>query len=75
VRPGFTITEMTAERLEEARFRQVIAETIPIGRPARPEEVAAPIVWLLSAEASFVTGSCLDVSGGGFSVADAPRAG
>lgn len=75
VRPGFTITDMTAERLEDARFRQVIAETIPIGRPARAEEVAAPIVWLLSAEASFITGSYLDVSGGGFSVADAPRTG
>ncbi|HWA72345.1 MAG TPA: SDR family oxidoreductase [Polyangiaceae bacterium] len=73
VRPGFTITELTRDRLEDARFRQVITETIPLGRPARVEEVAAPIAWLLSSEASFITGTCLDVSGGGFSIADAPR--
>ena len=73
VRPGFTITDMTRHRLADATFRQVIAETIPIGRPARVEEVAAPIVWLLSDEASFITGTCLDISGGGFAIADSPR--
>ncbi|RYZ10135.1 MAG: SDR family oxidoreductase [Myxococcales bacterium] len=73
VRPGFTITDMTKARLEDAGFRQVIAETIPIGRPARVEEVAAPIAWLLSSEASFITGACLDISGGGFAIASAPR--
>lgn len=73
VRPGFTITDMTRDRLDDPRFRQLISETIPLGRPARAEEVAAPIAWLLSSDASFVTGTCLDVSGGGFSIADAPR--
>ena len=73
VRPGFTITDMTRHRLEDAAFRQVIAETIPLGRPARVEEVAAPIAWLLSNEASFITGTCLDISGGGFAIADSPR--
>jgi NAD(P)-dependent dehydrogenase (short-subunit alcohol dehydrogenase family) len=72
VRPGFTITDMTQHRLEDAAFRQVIAETIPLGRPARVEEVAAPIAWLLSNEASFITGTCLDISGGGFTVAASP---
>lgn len=75
VRPGFTITDMTKGRLEDAAFRQVIAETIPLGRPARVEEVAAPIAWLLSNEASFITGTCLDISGGGFAIANSPRQG
>jgi NAD(P)-dependent dehydrogenase (short-subunit alcohol dehydrogenase family) len=75
VRPGFTITDMTKDRLQDATFRQVITETIPIGRAARAEEVAAPIVWLLSSEASFITGTCLDVSGGGFAIASTPRQG
>lgn len=75
VRPGFTVTEMTEERLSDAAFMRLIAETIPIGRPARVEEVAAPIVWLLSSEASFITGTCLDVSGGGFRIADVARDG
>ena len=39
-----------------------------LGRPARVEEVARPIVWLLSDAASFITGTCLDISGGGFNV-------
>jgi NAD(P)-dependent dehydrogenase (short-subunit alcohol dehydrogenase family) len=73
VRPGFTVTEMTEERLGDAAFMRVIAETIPIGRPARVEEVAAPIVWLLSSDASFITGTCLDISGGGFRIAGATR--
>jgi NAD(P)-dependent dehydrogenase (short-subunit alcohol dehydrogenase family) len=73
VRPGFTITDMTRHRLDDAAFRQVIAETIPLGRPARLEEVAAPIAWLLSNEASFITGTCLDIAGGGFSIANSPR--
>lgn len=73
VRPGFTITDMTRHRLDDERFRRVIAETIPLGRPARVEEVAAPIAWLLSSDASFITGTCLDISGGGFAIADAPR--
>jgi NAD(P)-dependent dehydrogenase (short-subunit alcohol dehydrogenase family) len=73
VRPGFTVTEMTKDRLQDAAFRQVIEQTIPLGRPARVEEVAAPIAWLLSSEASFITGTCLDISGGGFAIASAPR--
>lgn len=75
VRPGFTITDMTKDRLEDPAFCQVISETIPLGRPARVEEVAAPIAWLLSNEASFITGACLDISGGGFAIASAPRQG
>ena len=75
VRPGFTSTNMTQHRLEDASFRRVISETIPLGTPARVEEVAAPIAWLISNEASFITGTCIDVSGGGFAIASAPREG
>ena len=37
---------------------------IPLGRVGRPEEVAALIHYLVSAEASFTTGQCYDISGG-----------
>jgi NAD(P)-dependent dehydrogenase (short-subunit alcohol dehydrogenase family) len=68
VRPGFTATETTEARLQDPEFLAALSATIPIGRPARVEEVARPIVWLLSDAASFITGTCLDISGGGFVV-------
>ncbi len=68
VRPGFTATDATEPRLRDPAFLAALSSTIPIGRPARVEEVARPIVWLLSDAASFITGTCLDVSGGGFTV-------
>jgi NAD(P)-dependent dehydrogenase (short-subunit alcohol dehydrogenase family) len=66
VRPGMTRTDMTSETLGDPAKHQAIAATIPIQRIAEASEVARPILWLLSPEASFVTGALLDVSGGGF---------
>jgi len=69
VRPGYTLTPMTDARPE---VLAAIAATLPIQRAAQPEEVAKPILWLLTDEASFVTGARLDVSGGGFLIPGAP---
>ena len=60
VRPGVTITDMTAGATA------AMAATIPMNRFATADEVAAPILWLLSDEASFIAGARLDASGGGF---------
>ena len=43
---------------------QAAAGLIPMRRPGRADEVAAAIVWLLSAQASYTTGAIIDVSGG-----------
>ena len=40
------------------------ANTIPIGRHGLPNEVANLVLWLVSEEASYVTGSCIEISGG-----------
>ncbi|HXM84643.1 MAG TPA: SDR family oxidoreductase [Stellaceae bacterium] len=58
VRPGFIDTEIQPP----GRSAQV-GPTLPMGRPGRAEEVAQAILWLLSQEASYVSGAVLDVTG------------
>jgi NAD(P)-dependent dehydrogenase (short-subunit alcohol dehydrogenase family) len=41
-----------------------LADTIPLGRPGRPAEVAGAVAWLLSVDASYTTGAILRVAGG-----------
>ena len=63
LRPGHIYTEMHASGGEPGRVDRV-KDSIPMGRGGQPEEVARAILWLASAEASFVTGTFLDVTGG-----------
>lgn len=63
VRPGVIKTDIHASGGEPDRVDRVAAG-VPMQRGGEPEEVARCILWLLSAEASYVTGSLLDVSGG-----------
>jgi NAD(P)-dependent dehydrogenase (short-subunit alcohol dehydrogenase family) len=63
VRPGFTYTEIHASGGEPDRMERV-KHLVPMKRGGQPEEVAHAILWLLSEEASYSTGTCIDVSGG-----------
>ncbi len=63
VRPGFIYTELHAKGGEPQRVERV-KTSVPMQRGGSPEEVAAAILWLLSPEASYITGAILDVSGG-----------
>ncbi len=49
---------------EAADFRRQLAANVPLGRLARPEEIAAAVVFLASGQSSFITGSSLYVDGG-----------
>lgn len=65
VRPGVTDTDMI-ERMRSGPIRAQMEATIPMQRYGRAEEVAAAVIWLLSDDASFVTGAHINVGGGGF---------
>ena len=68
VAPGPTMVERVAKKweLRGAEEREKILRNIPLGRPAQPEEIAAPILFLASDDASYITGACIDVNGGSF---------
>lgn len=59
VAPGFIATDMTAE-LDESELKK----TIPMGRFGQPEEVAALVSFLVSDEASYITGQTINIAGG-----------
>jgi 2-deoxy-D-gluconate 3-dehydrogenase len=62
VAPGWVETDLTA-RMEDWKRDEVDAR-IPIGRWARPEEIAGAVAWLVSEDASYVTGTIVSVDGG-----------
>jgi NAD(P)-dependent dehydrogenase (short-subunit alcohol dehydrogenase family) len=63
VRPGVIYTDIHASGGEPGRVDRVKA-AVPMKRGGQPEEVARAILWLLSDEASYITGAIVDVSGG-----------
>ncbi len=63
VRPGFIHTDIHADGGEPGRVERLTPQ-IPLKRGGQPDEVAHTIAWLLSDEASYITGSLLDVAGG-----------
>ncbi len=63
VRPGFIYTEMHGSGGEPGRVDR-LKDSLPMKRGGYPVEVANAIIWLLSDEASYTTGTFIDVSGG-----------
>jgi len=64
VAPGWVATDMAAPALENPKTRDRVFATIPLGRVGKPEEIAAPILFLCTDHAGFITGEILNVNGG-----------
>lgn len=62
--PGWVETEMNAGARRESSFYEGVRSQIPMGRWARPEEIASVALFLASDAASFMTGSVVIVDGG-----------
>lgn len=64
VAPGWVDTEMTKDALGDSKRREGIAQAIPLGKIATPEDIAGPVAFLCSDWARHITGEILNVNGG-----------
>lgn len=64
VAPGWVDTDMSRPALDDPRSSNEILRTIPLGRVGKPEEIAAPILFLCTEHAGFITGEVFNVNGG-----------
>jgi len=64
VAPGWVMTDMSQPAMDDPSTRERVLSTIPLGRIGTPEEIAAPILFLCTEYAGFITGEILNVNGG-----------
>lgn len=64
VAPGWVDTDMARPALTDPEMRERILSVLPLGRVAKPEEVAVPILFLCTDHAGFITGEIFNVNGG-----------
>jgi 3-oxoacyl-[acyl-carrier protein] reductase len=64
VAPGWVDTDMSKPALDDPKIGDQIRRTIPLGRAGKPEEIAAPVLFLCTEHAGFITGEVFNVNGG-----------
>lgn len=63
IMPGFTLTPLVAETIDAEELQKQVKECL-LRRPASPEEIAGPIVFLASQQAAYMNAAVIEVSGG-----------
>jgi len=69
IRPGATETDWTSEGFNDPQHRGAIERSIAMGRYAKPDEIAVPVMALFSEPFAFLSGAVIDASGGGYMIA------
>ena len=64
VAPGWVDTDMSRPAINDPKSGEEIRRTIPLGRVGTPEEIAAPVLFLCTEYAGFITGEIFNVNGG-----------
>lgn len=64
VAPGWVDTDMSRPALDDPSSGEEIRREIPLGRVGKPEEIAAPVLFLCTEHAGFITGEVFNVNGG-----------
>src|SRR6266849_6207739 len=64
VAPGWVDTDMSLPALDDPKSGEEIRREIPLGRVGKPEEIAAPVLFLCTEHAGFITGEVFNVNGG-----------
>jgi 3-oxoacyl-[acyl-carrier protein] reductase len=64
VAPGWVATEMSSNTLSDPETSKKVLSLIPLGRPAHVDEIAAPVLFLCTPFAGFISGEIFNVNGG-----------
>lgn len=64
VAPGFIVTQQSARSRTDPAHVAAVSLRTPMGRWGQPEDIAGPVLFLASAAAGFMTGTCLAIDGG-----------
>ena len=64
VSPGFIVTPLTENIMDNPAYTDMITSRTPLGRAGKPDEVADAVLFLASSKASYITGADLCIDGG-----------
>jgi NAD(P)-dependent dehydrogenase (short-subunit alcohol dehydrogenase family) len=64
VAPGFIVTEQSAKSRTDPKHVEAVSRRTPMGRWGQPSDIAAPVLFLASEAANFITGTCVSIDGG-----------